>query len=236
MPTLALDPAIDTTVPGLTRRRIWLAPAIQSHSMVVLTLTKISLAPAAITVSPQVAQRIQNGADIESTLGDLITTIDISTIHRVKFDLVTNSLTIEYHLQASRQTRGGHTGNLGQACRVVLAFAEHDPADEVYTKLWRRLGERFELKKLSRDPWELARFPVAVMGGILVLTTVFGILGNAATDAEQTTSFWRHFASYDWRMVCGFGGASLAVLQVWLYRRLTQPPKELELALRFPES
>jgi len=229
MPTLALDPAIDTTVPGHTRRRIWLAPAIQSHSLLVLTLTKLALAPAAIKVNPQVAQRIQNGADIEETLGDLVTTIDISSIQRVKFDLVSNTLTIEYRVHST-------TGSNGQSCRAVLAFSGHDAADEVYTKLWRRLGDRFELKPIRRDTWDLARFPVAVMAGVLVLTTVFGILGNAAADASQTTSFWRHFASYDWRLVCGLGGASLAVLQMWLYRRLTQPPKELELGLRFPNS
>lgn len=233
MPTLALDPAIDTTVPGHTRRRIWLAPAIQSHSLVVLTLTKISLAPPAVKVNPQLAQRIQNGADIEETLGDLVTTIDISAIQRVKFDLVSNTLSIEYHVHSGR---GSHNGNKGQACRAVLAFSGHDPADEVYTKLWRRLGERFELKTIRRDAWDLARFPVAVMAGILLLTTVFGILGNAASDTSQSTSFWRHFATYDWRLVCGLGGGSLAVMQMWLYRRLTQPPKELELGLRYQQA
>jgi hypothetical protein len=223
MPTLALDPAIDTTAPGHTRRRIWMAPAVQSHSLVVLTLTKLSLAPAAIKVNPQVAQRIQNGADVEETLGDLVTTIDLSTIQRLKFDLLTNTLALDYFVQACGKA---------QACRAVLAFNGHDPADEVYTKLWRRLGERFELKPIRRDTWDLARFPVAVMAGVLLLTTVFGILGNAANDASQATSFWRHFATYDWRLVCGLGGASLAILQIWLYRRLTQPPKELELGLR----
>jgi hypothetical protein len=233
MPTLALDPAIDTTVPGHTRRRIWLAPAIQSHSLVVLTLTKISLAPAAVKVNAQLAQRIQNGADVEGTLGELVTTIDISTIQRVKFDLVTNSLTIEYHVHSGK---GSHGGVNGPTCRAMLTFKGHDAADEVYTKLWRRLGDRFELKPIRRDTWDLARFPVAVMAGILVLTTVFGILGNAAADSSQSTSFWRHFATYDWRLVCGFGGASLAILQMWLYRRLTQPPKELELGLRYPDA
>ena len=38
------------------------------------------------------------------------------------------------------------------------------------------------------------------------------------------------FAKANWRWVCGFGGVVLAVLQVWLYRRLTKPPKRLELA------
>ena len=33
----------------------------------------------------------------------------------------------------------------------------------------------------------------------------------------------------DWRVVCGLGGAVAAVLQVWIYRRLTQPPLSLEL-------
>ena len=233
MPTLALDPAIDTTVPGMTRRRIWLAPAVQSHSLIMLTLTKLSVAPATVTVNPHLVQRIQNGADIEATLGEFVTTIEISSIHRVKFDLVSNALTIEYDSRSSHQNLGANSGTLGRLCRVVLSFSSHESADEVYTKVWRRLGERFELKSQRRDAWDLARFPVAVMAGILVLTTVFGILGNAAADAEKSTSFWKLFASYDWRVVCGVGGATLAVLQMWLYRRLTQPPKLLELGLKY---
>ena len=36
----------------------------------------------------------------------------------------------------------------------------------------------------------------------------------------------------DWRAVCGLGGIAAAVIQVWLYRRLTQPPVSLELLAR----
>lgn len=233
MPTLVLDPAIDTTIPGLTRRRIWHAPAVRSHSLIALTLTKLYLAPPTVSVNPQLVQRIQNGADIETTLGEFVTTIELASIHRVKFDLVLNTLAIEYNSRSSHTQLGGNSGTLGHGCRVVLAFTSHESADEVYTKLWRRLGERFELKAHRRDSWDLARFPVAVMAGILVLTTVFGILGNAAADTERNNSFWKLFASYDWRVVCGIGGATLAMLQMWLYRRLTQPPKALELGLKY---
>jgi hypothetical protein len=34
--------------------------------------------------------------------------------------------------------------------------------------------------------------------------------------------------SMDWRIVCVLGGAATAAAQVWLFRRVTQPPLTLE--------
>jgi hypothetical protein len=64
------------------------------------------------------------------------------------------------------------------------------------------------------------------MGGILAATAAVALTLSAADDVAQLPG-WA-----DWRVVCGIGGAALAVVQVWLYRRLTRPPSRLVLTRR----
>ena len=81
------------------------------------------------------------------------------------------------------------------------------------------------------DAWAAARGPVAVLAGLLVATLALALVVSAADDlpAHPVASALR---TMDWRVVCGFGGAALAVVQAMLYRRLTRPLARLDLARR----
>lgn len=139
------------------------------------------------------------------------TVIDLATVRRVTLDLVANTFTLH-----ARPT-------------VTVEFADAETADAVYTAVWRRLGRRFVLAPPGRSNWELARTPVAFMAGVLTGTIALSLTANALADLGGGTGPLAAFAPADWRIVGGLGGAALAGLQVWLYRRLTRPPHRLEL-------
>ena len=154
----------------------------------------------------------------------------------MKLDLLTNSLAVE--------SGGGRAGRT----RLRVVFATPEAADACFTKLWRRLGDGFELLPYRRDWWALARTPVAVLALVLLLTaavalglSVFedaaahgsvSVAGGAGpgTHAPVPRSPFAALSGWlSWQAVCGLGGAAAAGLQVWLYRRVTQPPVSLEL-------
>ena len=216
-------PGPDTTVPGQLRRRVWTAPAVRSHSVVCLTLGKLYVAPANVPLKPEAAKAIETSFDLEESFGPLATVIDLPSIVRVRLDLVRNLLIIDYRRQSPQA---------GPTVSLQLEFDNGTTADEVYGKLWRRLGDGVKLVPQQSGPWELARVPVAFMSGVLVATLALSLAANALTDTAHpdTPNLLAPFAKANWRWVCGFGGVVLAVLQVWLYRRLTKPPNRLELA------
>ena len=224
--------ALDTGIPGLTRRRVWSAPAVLSHSLLALTFQKLHLAPAGANVRPDAIAAIQTGADLEQTFGPFGTIVELAKVSRVLFDLLANTLTLEYP-----QGEGSGTIRLqGHAlkARVVIEFADHETADEVYTKIWRRLGDRVELKPYRRDFRDLGRVPVALMIGVLFATVLLVAAIQVAAEAGPSANpVFAALNGFDWRWVCGVGGAALAVLQVRVYRAFTQPPTHLELAARF---
>jgi hypothetical protein len=215
--TLRLAPTgPDTTVPGLTRRRVWTAPAVRSHSVVCLTLGKLYVAPANAPLKPEAVKAIETSFDLEESFGPLATVVDLPSIVRVRLDLLRNLLTIDYRRQSPQA---------GPTVSLQLEFDSSTTADEVYTKLWRRLGDDVKLVPQQAGPWELARVPVAFMAGVLVATLALSLAANALTDTAHpdTPNLLAPFAKADWRWVCGFSGMVLD-------RRLTKPPKRLELA------
>lgn len=230
MATLVLPTAAaDTAIPGLTRRRTWAAPDVVSHSLLALTFHKLYLAPAGATVRPDTVASIDRGADLEAIFGPFGTVVDLSKVSRVRFDLLANSLTIVYPRSGgSGSLRAG--GNTAEA-RVVIGFSHHEAADEVYTKIWRRLGERVELLPYRRDVWDLAQMPFALTLGVFIATVLLSVAANTAADSDTGPLAW--LRPLDWRIVCGAGGATLAVLQVWVYRLFTRPPTHLELGARY---
>lgn len=234
MPALASVAAVDTAIPGLTRRRVWGAPALRSHSLLALTFLKLYLAPAAVSHRPETTASILNGADLDEVFGPLGTVVDLGTVTRVRFDLHANSLWLEYPQPGGSgvvRTRA-NTPKAG----VHIAFANHEMADEVYTKIWRRLGERVELKPYRRDWSDLGRVPLGWMLGVLFAATILIIAVDAAQDAGPSDSpLVRGLQLIDWRWIAGAGGVVLALLQVWIYRLLTQPPAFLELTERYPQ-
>lgn len=221
MPTLVQPANIDTTLPGGTRRRLWSAPAVKSHSVVLLTLTKIYLSPAGQTLRPEAVAALETSFDLESSFGPLATVIDLASLTRVRLDLLANTLAIEY-------TRPGDSNGRsdGSKAQVTITLADAEVADQIYSKVWRRVGDRLTLKPYS-PPWaEMIRLPLAVMAGILFAVVAVSLLVSAAPDLGGPL---RALGSADWRIVCGVGGAVLAGVQVWLYRRVTRPPVRLEL-------
>ncbi len=221
MPTLKLPPGpIDTAAPGLTRRRVWQAPVVRSHALVALTFARLYLAPANFSVPAGTAEAVLEGADLNAVFGPLGTVIDLPTVRKVAHDLVTNTLTIDY-----RPTLAARSGTLPTG-QVVIQFDTHEAADEVFTKLWRRIADRVKLVQDRRPTWDLIRTPLTAIGGVLLAVLVLSAVSIALADAGRPTE--GGFVP-DWRWVCGVGGTVLAGLQVWLYRRWTTPPKKLEL-------
>jgi hypothetical protein len=111
---------------------------------------------------------------------------------------------------------------------VTVVFGQAEAADAAFARLWRRLGDDFKLRP-DRPPREvLVRAPLAVLAGILVATGLLSFGANAAADVGS--SGWYSFLrGMDWRVIAVLGGAAAAFVQVWLYRRLTQPPSRLDL-------
>lgn len=230
MPVAAPAAPVDTLLPGAIRRRVWHAPAVLSHSLLTLTPTKLYLAPAGALPKAETVAAILEGADLDKTFGPLAVAIDLRAVSRLRLDLTTNAVTIVYNPMFGRNG-SGVVGRTPRA-EVVIACADHATGDELFTKLWRRLGQTFELKRLGSAPPGAARRPVAIMAGVLAATLAITLASTVAADLTDPPALLAPFASLDWRAVCGLGGAVLAGLQLWLYRRLTKPPTALELTAR----
>ena len=202
-------------------------PEVRSHSLVVLTFDRLYVTPLAGTPKPKMLAAVEAGDDLDDLLGSLAVVIDLTSVSRVKLDLLGNALAVEY-------AKGG----LGTA-RVKVVFETPEAADACYTKLWRRLGDGFALQPDARDAWTAARAPLALLAGALLVTaalaaglSVFEDMASAraAANAGGRAPLDALVGWMDWRAVCAVGGVVAGVAQVWLYRRLTRPPAALELA------
>jgi hypothetical protein len=219
MPALTSPPAFlpsATTEAGLVRRRVWKAPEVRSHSLVVLTLPRLYLSPMTGEPKPETVAAIERGGDMDAILGPLATAVDLIAIRRVRLDLVINTLHVEY--QAGQ----------GKA-KTAIRFATSEAADTAFSKLWRRLGDEFKLKPFRADPWAVARGPVLA---ILTLVAATGLLALGLNALEDTAAGQHGTLAGrlpGWRLVCAAGGAAAAGVTVWLYRRLTRPPERLDL-------
>ena len=231
----ALGPAPTAAV----KRRLWSQPDVTSHSLVVLTSDRIYLAPIGSDPKPERLESIKAGGDVDAILGSLATTIDLVGVRRVKLDLETNSLIVEYV--------GRGLGTSG----ATIVFATHEAADACFTKMWRRLGDGMKLNDYQRDKWALARAPLMVLAASLLATAALAIVlsvfedfasARAASQAGVTadgplggpvdipkTPLEGLIGWMNWKVICGIGGTIAAASQVWLYRRLTTPPASLEL-------
>jgi len=216
-PALPVPMPSDTAIPGLMRRRVWAAPEIHSHSLMVLTMPRIYLAPAGGVPRPDRVAALERSFDLEAVLGPLTHTIELSTINRVRLDLVRNAVRLE------------HTPPRGGRIRTEIVFAKPETADNVFSKLWRRLGTEFTLRPDRPDTWELARGPLLVMMGLALGTAAASFGLNALADVHGGTDWVTAGFLPGWRAVCVAGGAAVAAAHVWLYRRLNQPPERLEL-------
>jgi hypothetical protein len=239
MPALKSPPLPETTIPGAMRRRIWKHPELRSHSLLVLTFDELRLAPLAGSPKADTVAAIEMGADLDDLLGPLATVVELSSIRRVTLDLLANTVVVDY------------AGKVRGRSRLTVVFAAPETADAFFTKLWRRLGSSCELLPYKRETWALARAPLAALGLVVGITLALAVLLNlvedysgmrsggsvsvpAAGEAGTSVDLPRQSTEspsgwFNWKFVCMLGGAAAAGTQVWLYRRLTQPPVSLEL-------
>ncbi len=234
--SLSVDAA---SVTGPLRRRVWKFPELRSHSLLVMCVDELRLAPLAGAPKPELVDAVEAGADLEDWLGSLATVVELASIRRVKLDLLTNSLIVEYR------------GNGQARSRLTIVFSTPEAADACFTKLWRRLGSDCELLPYKRDTWALARAPLGALALVISVTLLLAMVlsvfedyassqssgmvsvpaaGESGAAMELPTAESHSALGWlDWRFLCGLGGIAAAGTQVWLYRRLTQPPVSLEL-------
>jgi hypothetical protein len=236
--TIGQSPLANASPPR-TRRRTWGHPDLTSHSLLVLTLDQMYLTPGPGDAKPEVVAAVAAGADLDQLLGSLAVVIDLVSVRRLRLDLQTNSLIVEY------------IGSGLGASRQRVTFATPEAADACFTKLWRRLGDGLQLSPYQRDRWALARGPLWLLLGALLVTAALAVVLSVFEDMASARAAARVDAPglgelgsrmnlpqspletllgwLDWRLVCAVGGLVAAVSQVWLYRRLTTPPASLEL-------
>lgn len=207
----------NTNPPGLVRRRVWSAPDVKSHSLVVLTLPRLYLTPMTGIQKPELIAAIEQGADVDTILGPLATVVHLHAVRRVRLDLLTNTLHIEYTVSGTGTTR------------VAVTFATAEVADAVFSKLWRRLGAEFQLKPLQSGPMAVTRGPIIAILTVLLIAGLSAIGLNALRDIAASRQWAYAEMLPDWRWICGLAGAVAALLTIWLYRRLTSPPERLDL-------
>jgi hypothetical protein len=232
---MSAAPAVDTppVVPA-TRPRVWAAPLVRSHGLVVLAADRLVLAGPGGPPLPQLRAAAETGADLDGLLGPQDMCVELADVRRASFDLAGNAMTLD----------------CGPS-RVTVVFADADAADSCFTRLWRLLGKDCSLVPYRRDPWALAAAPLGLLAAVLILTAVLagavntfdeysadrpagslsipaaGPLGRP--DDGSVSAMERLLGWMDWRVVCGLGGAAAAATQVWLVRRVTAPPAALEL-------
>lgn len=209
----------DTTVPGLAQRRIWKSPEVLSHSLIVLTLPRLYLTPMTGTPKSEVISQLQTVRMVDTFLGPLATVIELHQIRRVKFELSTFTIVIDYY-----------TANDPRA-RTMIQFANAEAADTFFAKLWRRLGDGYQLKSFAPEWWILARVPLVFVASLILFTFIAALGLNALADwggDRDGPGQWLP----NWRSLCIVSGGLVALVQVWLYRQSSQPPERLELLMK----
>src|SRR5262249_47520626 len=136
-------------------------------------------------------------------LGPAGTSIELSSIRRVRLDLIRNAVRIEH-----AAARGGRE-------RSELVFAKPEIADTVFSKLWRRLGAEYILRPYRPETWELSRTPLLVMMGLALATAGFSFGLNAAADVFGGSDWITAGVLPGWRAVCVAGGGAVALAHVW---------------------
>ncbi|MBA4066078.1 MAG: hypothetical protein C0501_20635 [Isosphaera sp.] len=229
---------LDTVLPGHDRRRAWSHPELASHRLLALTFDRLYLAPLTNTPDPAAAAAVENGADLDRALGPLPVVIDLIAVRRLRLDLTTNTVAVEY------------VGTGLGVSRQAVTFSAPEAADACFARVWRRLGDGYELAPYRRAAWSAARAPLLLLLAALLATAVTALVLSVFEDMAEARSASRVGAPglgelgvrtnlpqsplemllgwLDWRAVCAAGGAVAAASQVWLYRRLTAPPTSLE--------
>lgn len=234
MPATRRPATLQTALLDCTRRRIWTVPELRSHSLLILSPDRLCVTPLEADATEEAIAGAASGVSLDSVLGEHATRVELADVRRVKLDLLANAMTLEYDAD-------------GQPRVLTVTFATPDAADACFTKVWRRLGTACELLPYRRSRWSLAHTPLLLLGATLAVTAALALAASVSDDFTRARAAMQTQAGdpagpaarsplealigwMDWRAVCGVGGAVMAGLQVWLYRRITTPPVSLELA------
>jgi hypothetical protein len=203
-------------VPRPARRGVWAGPAVASCAAVVLTPARLYLAGEPGPVPTETVAAAERGDDPDRLFGRA-TVVNLPAVVRVLLDLPANTV----HVDVANDDRAGVT-------RASVAFAEAETADDLFTKLGRRLGPEWVARPVRAGWWNRVRVPATTLAGVLTATVLLGLAATVVQDADPAAHGLLRLL--DWRFVCGAGGALAALAQVWLYRRATQPAAALELS------
>jgi hypothetical protein len=217
---------LDTTLPGANARRLWSAPDVVSHHLIVMTLPRVYL----LTDEPEdmagLKRQIAAGADLQPLLEDDAEVFFLTDILRADLDLLAGR--IDLHTTTGPRE---------------LRFANSETADDVFTKLLHRTREQFTLITDLPCLAQRLRTPLGVLAAILLTTTILAVTVNAAHDLapppgdpEQFTTWqadWlRMLSRFDWRTICLLGGIASAWVQLEIHRRWRQLPSVMSLVPR----
>jgi hypothetical protein len=223
-----LDRALeDTTLPGANARRVWSAPDVVSHGMIVITLPRLYLLPKPVEHPDELRQRILAGADLSELLPEA-EAIFLVEIERAILHL--EGLRLELHtFTGVREVR----------------FANAETADDLFTKLLHRTRGQFQLTSNLPPLTNRLRMPLGVLAAILLTTVIMAITVDAARDlapppGDPEQSDWRAdwlriLSRVDWRNICLIGGIASAWVQWEVHRRWRQLPTIVSLIPKDPE-
>lgn len=124
---------------------------------------------------------------------------------------------------------------------TVISFSASRAADDCFMALCNRLSPGVDVHPEKPGAWSVARTPLLALLATISLTL---ILAFAASGLGQVAEAHRAgvptpavlaalaatLGSIPWEVICGLGGVLAGIIQVWLYRRLTEPPRTLVLA------
>jgi hypothetical protein len=223
MPTVLDRVLLDTTLPGANARRVWVAPGVSSHSVLVMTPSRLYAVANDHIPSRETLSAIDAGADLETLFAEHATPILLFELTHVELDL--QAWTIELR-----------TG----FAEYRLTFTEAETADDVFAKLLHRTRDRLQLVGALPNRFAAIRTPLGVLFGIWLATLLLALTISAAADLapppgdpEQANSWFtiwlQVLAKFDWRHICAAGGIAAGWAQIEIYQRYRRPPGRLTL-------
>lgn len=223
----------DTTLPGLTTRRIWQESELYSPGLILLTVNRLYIRSEPLSLSQSDLQRLLIGGNVDEQLGPTTQMYPLTDLDHAALDLETYTVRLIFR------------GDRPQP--ELLRFRSAAVADDFFTKLARRVQEQFQPIVPKFDVLQAMRTPIAAMFGVVTGMVTMNLLANSYADLSEyrfllgDQSFelpgwyaWadRFFQIFPPRLMGTLSGAVLAILQLWAYRRLTQPPQSVELVPR----
>lgn len=220
----------ETAIPGLTTRRLWQAPELRSPGFVLLTVNKLYRAEEARELSESEIQQLILGNRPDILEHPSVRVFELSELREARIELETGRC----HVCFPRH-------------HLVLDFDKPESADDFFAKFARRVQEHHEVIVPKADVLKAMRSPLVAMFGVLCFMIAHKLVSLSYRDLTESRFLWNasavelpawypavdhFFQTFPPEFVGSLSGVVLALLQLWAYRRLTQPPAELQLVPR----